>query len=184
MTQLVNNLKSSLCIAALLALPLGSAMAMDKAQYKAEKERISAAEKADKKACDSLSGNAKDVCIQEAKAKDKIAKAELEATHSGKPRDQEKLAKARAEAAYDVAKEKCDDKTGNEKDVCVKEAKAAKDKAEADIKASKKSTSARADAVDDKRDAEYKVAAEKCDTLGGDAKDACKADAKAKFGKS
>jgi hypothetical protein len=184
MTKLAHNLKSSLCIAVLLALPLGSAMAMDKAQYKAEKDRISAAEKADKKACDSLSGNAKDICVQEAKGKDKVAKAELEANYTGKPRDQEKLAKARADAAYDVAKEKCDDKNGNDKDVCVKEAKAAKEKAHADLKAAKKSTSARADAVDDKRDAEYKVAAEKCDSLAGDAKDSCKADAKAKFGKS
>jgi hypothetical protein len=34
-----------------------------------------------------------------------------------------------------VAKEKCDDKAGNEKDVCVKEAKAALVRAKADAKA-------------------------------------------------
>lgn len=183
MTKLF-NIKSTLVVAAALALPMTHAFAADDAAYKAEKERISSTEKADKKACDALSGNAKDVCVQEAKAKEKVAKAELEANHTGKPKDQEKLAKVRAETTYDVAKEKCDDKNGNEKDVCVKEAKAAKEKAMADLKAAKKSTSARADARDDKRDADYKVASEKCESLGGDAKDSCKADAKAKFGKS
>lgn len=178
------NLKSSLFVAAALSLPMAPALALDKAQYKAEKDRIEATAKTDKTACDAMSGNAKDVCVQEAKGREKLAKAELEATHTGKPRDQEKLAKARAETAYDVAKEKCDDKAGNEKDVCVKEAKAARDKAMADVKASKKATSARADATDDKRDAQYEVAREKCDALAGDAKDSCVAKAKSQNGKS
>lgn len=178
------NFKPSLVLAAVLALPVTQAMAMDKAQHKAEKERIEATYKTDKAACDSMSGNAKDVCVQEAKAREKVAKAELEASFTGKPRDQEKLAKVKADTSYEVAKEKCDDKAGNDKDVCVKEAKAAKEKAMADIKATKKSTSARADAADDKRDAQYKVAREKCDALAGDAKDACIANAKANNGKS
>lgn len=183
MTTII-NLKSSLLIAAACALPIAPAMALDKTQYKAEKDRIEETAKTDKKACDAMSGNAKDVCVEEAKAREKVAKAELEASYTGKPRDQEKLAKARADAAYDVAKEKCDDKAGNDKDVCVKEAKAAKDKAMADLKASKKSTSARSDATDDKRDAQYDVAREKCDALAGDAKDRCVANAKANAGKS
>ena len=46
-----------------------------------------------------------------------------------------------------------------------------------------KGTEARVDANKDKRDADYKVAAEKCDALAGDPKAACIADAKARFGK-
>ena len=42
----------------------------------------------------------------------------------------------------------------------------------------------RRDAIEDKRDAEYKVAVEKCDALSGSAKSACVQDAKARFGKS
>ena len=38
------------------------------------------------------------------------------------------------EATYDVAKEKCDELSGNSKDVCVKEANAALVKAKADAK--------------------------------------------------
>src|SRR4029077_14540301 len=102
---------------------------------------------------------------------------------------------ARAEATYEVAKEKCDDLSGNAKDVCMKEAKAAQVKAKADAKvdrvssdtqnkAADKTAEARRDASDDKRNADYKVAIEKCDALSGGAKDACVQDAKARYGKS
>jgi hypothetical protein len=83
-----------------------------------------------------------------------------------------------------VAKEKCDDLAGNAKDVCVKEAKAVEVKALADAKLGKQVAEANVSAADDKRDADYKVAAEKCDALAGDAKAACLSAAKAKFGKS
>ena len=39
------------------------------------------------------------------------------------------------------------------------------------------------DASKDKLDADYKVAAEKCDAMAGDAKSACVASAKARYGK-
>jgi len=178
------NLKTSLFIAAILALPVAQAATMAKADYKAGKERISAEYKADKAACDALSGNAKDVCVQEAKGKEKVAKAELEYSYTGKAKDQTKVQKAKAESTYGVAKEKCDDQAGNAKDVCVKEAKAAKEKALADAKMVKQVSDAKSNATDDKRDADYKVAAEKCDSLAGDAKSSCVAAAKAKYGKS
>jgi osmotically-inducible protein OsmY len=43
---------------------------------------------------------------------------------------------------HPVAKEKCDDKAGNANEVCVKEAKAAEDRAKADAKAQMKTASA------------------------------------------
>ncbi len=177
------KLKHSLVLAAILALPVAQAANMGKAEYKTAKDSISTTYKADKKACDALSGNAKDVCVEEAKGKEKVAKAELEYRYTGKPADQNKLLKARAEAAYDVAKEKCDDKAGNDKDVCVKEAKAAETTALADAKMGKEIGAAKKDAAADKRDADYKVDAEKCDALAGDAKSSCVAAAKAKYGK-
>jgi hypothetical protein len=151
--------------------------------------------KADKDACKSLSGNAKDVCMEEAKGKEKIAKAEAKSAYEGTPKARENARLAHAEATYDVAKEKCDDLAGNRKDVCVKEAKAQYTKAKADAKvdrvasdasqdAMKKTADARKDAAEDKRDAEYKVAIEKCDSLAGAAKDSCVHSAKAKYGRS
>ena len=178
------NFKTSLIIAAMLVLPVAQAANMAKADYKAGKTRISADYKADKAACASLAANAKDICIEEAKAKEKVARAELEYSYSGKASDQTKVLEVKAKTAYAVAKEKCDDKAGNDKDVCVKEAKAVETKALADAKMGKQIGEAKKEATDDKRDADYKVAVEKCDALAGDAKASCIAAAKAKFGKT
>jgi hypothetical protein len=150
--------------------------------------------KTDKAACDAMSGNAKDVCMEEAKGKEKIAKAEADAAFKNTPKAREAARTAHADAAYEVAKEKCDDLSGNQKDVCVKEAKAAHVKAVADAKvdrvaadtrntSAEKTAAARRDAAEEKRDADYKVAIEKCDSLSGAAKDTCVSNAKAKFGK-
>ena len=108
----------------------------------------------------------------------------MEYSYSGKPADQTKVLEAKAKSAYAVAKEKCDDKAGNDKKVCVQEAKAVETKALADAKMSKQIGEAKKDASEEKRDADYKVAVEKCDALAGDAKAACVAAAKTKFGKN
>ena len=170
--------------AAVLAVTVAQAATLSKPDYSAGKTRISADYKTDKAACAPLSDNAKDICVQEAKAKEKVARAELEYGYSGKPADEVKVRVARAESAYAVAKEKCDDQAGNAKDVCRKEAKAVEVKALADAHVAKVVGEARTDAAQDVRDADYKVAAEKCDAMAGDAKTSCVTAAKAKFGKS
>ena len=181
------------------------AQTMSKDVYKDTESRISAEYKADKDNCDKLSSNAKDVCIEEAKAKEKIAKAELGARNQNTAKAQYDLRIAQAEAAYAVAKERCDDKAGNAKDVCLKEAKAAETSAKADaktslktseankslntnvhdekMKAHEKVTDTRHNAAKDKRDAAYAVAKEKCDAYSGDAKDSCINQAKTRYGK-
>lgn len=177
------HLKASLIVGALLAVSAVHAQAMPKADYKAAKTRISVEYEADKKACADLKANAKDICVEEAKAKEKVAMAELEFNDSGKPADGTKLAKTKVTSAYSVAKEKCDDQAGNAKDVCVKEAKAVEVKGLADIKMGKEIGEAKKDAVQEKREADYKVAAEKCDAMAGDAKSNCIKAAKSQFGK-
>jgi len=154
-----------------------------KADYRAGKDAATATYKADKEACDKLADNAKDICVAEAKAKEKVTKAELEYNYTGKVGDRKHLADVKAETAYDVAKEKCDDMKGNEKDVCVKEAKATETKAKAEAKLNKEVTNASKDAVEDKMSADYKVAKEKCDALSGDAKSSCMDTAKAHYKK-
>ena len=157
---------------------------MPKDEYKAAKKSIEADYKSAKMGCEPLQANAKDICVAEAKGKEKVAFAELEATykHTAKTRYQARIAKA--EADYDVAKEKCDDKAGNEKDVCMKEAKAALIAAKADVKAHKQVAEARKDATLEKRDADYAVAKEKCEAFKGNEKDACVGEAKRLYGKS
>jgi membrane-associated HD superfamily phosphohydrolase len=168
---------------------------MTKDGYTQAKKDADAQYKIDKDACSSLSGNAKDICVAEAKGKDDIAKAEAAAAYENTPKTRESARVAHAQAIYKIAIEKCDDLAGNRKDVCVKEAKAELVKGKADAKvdrvaantrqdAAAKQTEARNEANADKRDAEYKVAIEKCDALAGPAKDACVASAKVQYGKS
>lgn len=178
---------------------------MSKHDYKAGLEQADSEYKSNKENCKSLSGNAGDICVAEAKGKEKIAKANLEASYKNTKKAHYDAHAAKAEADYSVAKEKCDDLAGNDKDVCVKEAKAAKITAKADAKArmktskafsnakeesnearaeaKEKSADAQHDATVDKRNAEYAVAKEKCDALAGNAKDNCVNKAKAHYGK-
>lgn len=122
--------------------------------------------------------------MSEAKGKEHVALAEIEATYKPTTAHRNDVRLAKAKAIHSVAKEKCDDLAGNAKDVCVKEADATYTAAKADVKANKKVAEARKDAATDKRDADYAVAREKCDALAGDTKGACVKDAKARYGKS
>lgn len=183
----------ALAIAGLMAT---STMAMTKEEHKAGNDRISADYKASKAKCDTMNGNAKDICQKEAKGVENVAKAELEAQYKPSAKANQKVAEAKADAEYDVAKEKCDDMTGDAKNVCQKEAKAAHVTAKENAKVARAAATpadttakqqanvaeAKKDASAEKREADYKVAKEKCDTMSGDAKDKCVADAKRMYG--
>ena len=177
------NFKTSIALAALLVLSVAQAQTMNKVDYKASKSTISANYSTDKKVCASLTSNAKDICVEEAKAKKNIAYAELEYGYTGKASDQNKVLTTKAKAAYAVAKEKCDDQAGNAKSVCVKEAKAIEVKALANVKMGKEISEVKKDGAQEKIDADYQVAAQKCDALAGDAKASCMTAAKTKFNK-
>lgn len=178
---------------------------MSKAEFKSAKEKIASEYKAALVPCDTMSGNPRKLCVTEAKGNKKMALANLDASNEPSPKTQRKASDAKAEATYDLAKQKCQDQTGNAKDVCIKEAKAADITAKADAKAmmktkdanadmrattnkaatkaSEKASDARNEAAVDKADAQYKVEKEKCDAMAGAAKDNCMAQAKARFGK-
>jgi len=179
-------LKAPLALVALLAmaLPMAQAQVMTKTEQAQAKTRVDNNFKADKKACDAMAGNAKDVCIETAKGTERVAYAQVEYQYTGKASDQNKVLVAQAESTYAVAKEKCDDKAGNVKDVCVQEAKAAETKALAEAKLSEKVSDASKTATQTSVDADYKVAIEKCDSMAGDSKSACVSAARAKYGKS
>lgn len=191
--------------ASLLFGATAMAQAMTVGDYQIGKTKIKAEYSAEKKACASMAGNAKDICVAQAKGKENIALAELSDSFKPTAKTHYKVLVAKAESTYDIAKQQCDDLSGNPKDVCVKEAKAALVTAKADAsvqmktaavtaKTNEKSASAqsaassekaaiRSDASADKRAAQYKVEKEKCDALAGSAKDSCLTEAKARFGK-
>ena len=144
--------KTSVLLAGLLAVSAGYAQTtantapstvaapmMNKDAAKVAKDRIEETAKADKKACDGLKDNAKDICQAEAKAKEKVALAELKFQETGKDSDRVKLAEVRAETAYDVAKERCEDQQGDARSACKKQAKETEKSALADAKKSAKS---------------------------------------------
>jgi hypothetical protein len=193
-----------------LAITLGfgsAAMAqtMSKEQFKTARDSIAKDHKSAKAECDSFSANAKDICMAQAHGNEKVAAAELDAANNPSANATFKVRVARADADYVVAKEKCDDRAGNVKDVCVKRAKATEVAAKADAnvqmktanandraidtsikannKASEKGAEARMDAESDKRDADYALAKEKCDAFASTAKSTCLNEAKLRFGK-
>jgi hypothetical protein len=181
------------------------AQTMSKNDYKAGMDSIAAEYKSNKASCESLSGNANDICMAEVKGNEKVAKAELEARNKNTNQARYDALVTKAEANYSVAREKCDDRAGNVKDVCLKEAKAAETAAKADAKSQMKiskadkkadkesaevrkdaretSAEVRQDAASDKRNADYSVAKEKCDALAGGAKDSCMNEAKLNYGR-
>jgi hypothetical protein len=176
--------KSPFILAALLGISLVQAGGLSRAEYDADQIRIRAEYKADDAHCDARAGNAKDVCVQQAKATEKISLADLEYRYTGTDSDSRKAMVARADAEFSVANEKCSGLAGNAKDVCTQQAKADQTKALADVKLGRKIGAARTDAANDDRDADYKVAIERCDSYAGDAKSSCISAAKAKFDKS
>lgn len=203
----MNKLKMTAIAAAIGLVFSAGAMAqsLSKDAYKAAEDRIAAEYATAKATCDPLSGNGKDVCIAEAKGKEKVAKAELEARNEPTAKNRYNAVVAKAEADYAVANEKCDDKVGNDKDVCAKEAKAVETRikadaeaqmkiseanqaaseksAEAGMKASAEGAEARQEATTEKVDANYAVAKAKCGSLASDDKERCMDEAKAKYGK-
>jgi hypothetical protein len=169
--------------AACCSMTLTANAATTKDEHKAAIAAADAGHKSAKMGCDPLAGNAKDICQAEAKAAHVRMVAKADTGYKSTPKSVFDAQKSIAKADYNVAKERCDDKAGNDKDVCIKEAKAVEVKALADAKAGNKTIEAFADASDSKRDANYKVALEKCDMFSGAAKDTCVKDAKAAYGK-
>ena len=138
-THLLSRNLIALSAATLLAT---SAMAMGQPEYKAAKDQIAADYKVNQQKCDALSGNAKDVCVKDAKAAHVTAK------------ENAKVAKAAAKPG----------ETATEKAAGVAEA--------------------RKDAAAEKNEANYKAAKERCDALAGDLKSKSVDDAKRQFGQS
>jgi hypothetical protein len=131
--------------------------------------------------CDTISGNPHDVCVAEAKAARVQAEEEAGAAYENTLAAYTRARMRIADANYDRDKTRCDGLTGNNKDVCMAQAKAALVAAQADAKADKKSIEARNEAREDKQKAAYRVALEKCDAFAGAVKDQCVAQAKSAY---
>jgi len=177
-------LAASLAVATLLAG--GTAQAARptdeaKAAYVQAKDAASASYKMGRVQCKTLAGNRKDLCVAEAKLNRIRTEQEAEAYYRNTLKAFTQARLRIADAMYARDKTKCASVTGNDKDVCMSQAKSTRIATQADASADKKAIEARNDAREDKRKAEYKVAIEKCDAFAGPIKDNCVSAAKAQF---
>ncbi|HEU4852834.1 MAG TPA: hypothetical protein VFT37_11845 [Telluria sp.] len=150
--------------------------------YAQAKAEALAGYKAARAQCDLLASVRKDICVAEAKAArvryEEDATAQYKNTLAAHTRARMRIATAN----YNVDRARCGLVAGNDRDVCLGQAKATRIAAEADARADSKSTEAQTDALDEKRTAQYKVALEKCDAFAGVAKDSCVKAAKSTYG--
>jgi hypothetical protein len=173
----------------LIAGPL-HAQSITESEYKIQKDNINQVHDTDKDRCDKLSGDRKDLCDAQADAKRKIALAELEAAYKDTPEERAKAAKVRADADYDVGKQRCQEYKGDAKDLCMTQAKAAHERAKTDLKyrkdareAHKDLSKTRAKAQEEKNDITFDAEMKRCDSFAGDAHDACEKRVKQRFGR-
>jgi hypothetical protein len=135
----------------------GAGHKVDRKAKKADEERIEADAKAAKAKCGNMKANEKDICQAEAKAQEKVAKAELEQKYEPSERHARKVEEVKAEGKYEVAKERCESNKDGAS-ACKKQAKAEYDKAKADLKAkhakadTKRDTTASTGATRENRD--------------------------------
>lgn len=102
---------------------------MSKEAFKAAEDRIEAIARSERKACEARKGRVADVCTLEAKAREKIALAELEADYQPSPDSWQEARNVKADSEYDVAREKCDDLKGATRTRCIQTAKSAREAA-------------------------------------------------------
>lgn len=203
MNKLTLNLVSTAVFALLCGGLTAVAATMSVPDYKTAQEGITSKYQRDREACKQQAGNARDVCVEEAKSQEMIARAELEAQNEPSDKHNYEARMARADGGYAVSKERCDDFAGHAKDVCRQEANKAHVNAVADAKLALKTAEAHSTARDktdaanaaaqvttqdamqdasaDKRAAAYALARQKCDALAGDSKSSCLLDAKTRY---
>ncbi len=156
--------------------------------------------------CGTLTGNAKDICDKEADGRKWVEAAELAARNEPSAQHTYELAIAKADAEIGVAKERCDDLSGNPEDVCRQDAERAFEIKKADatlqMKLSDASATgkeatmeaaeqeadakkdAREEAADVKQDASLAVAKEQCDRFANQERRDCISTAEANYAKN
>ena len=181
--SIIQRTVTALAVVSVLTGTTAFAQLLSIADYDAAKDRIGADYKARKAECAKLQGNAIDICVEQTKGNERVARYELEYKYSGKASDANHLAMAQADAVFAVSKQLCDDMTGGAKALCRTEAKATHVTARAETTLNEKTEIAMQEAAADRRSAEYKVAVQKCVGLSTDAMSACMNAAKINFNK-
>lgn len=169
-------------IATLLATAAGASFAAptaalnhDAAAYRDATQKSTADYQQAIAKCDALKGNDNDICLAEAKVARTRAESVALSKYINTPERRAKARTVLAENEYALAKERCDAKTGADKDDCMNNAKSVREAAIADAKADRSApvTSGALVSGTDTRDPAKAAALDKCAQGGADAKTAC-----------
>lgn len=133
--------------------------------------------------CDALAGIPHEICVADARAARVRIEEEAGAAYKNTLAAYIQARMRIAAAYHERDKTRCSAAVGNDREVCLRQAKAILVASQADARADRKAIEARLDAHDVKLDAEYRVALQKCDAYAGDVKDGCISTAKTAYGK-
>jgi osmotically-inducible protein OsmY len=163
-------------IATLFATAAGAAFAAptvalnhDPASYRAVTQKAAADYKVATAKCGSMSGNDKDVCMAEARLARTRTESDALSQYNNTAKGREKARANLADAEYDLAKTKCDAKSGADKDDCMNNAKSVHTAALADARSATTATGSSASGAT----ASGSAAMDKCAQQGGDSKTGC-----------
>ena len=174
-TTMLATLLATAMSASYAAAPT-AALNHDPATYRNVTQKAAADYKLATNACKDMSGNAKTVCMEEAKAARAHTEADAIAQYNNTTAGRAKARTAVADADFAVAKAKCLDATGAEKDSCLANATAVHTAAVADVKADRATAGATPVTTPvttaTTRDATKAAAVEKCAEIAG-AKTGC-----------
>jgi hypothetical protein len=134
-------MRNMLTVATALALFACSdafAAGMTRSEYRAQRTRIVTEYLAARQKCGAGIGDGVDLCVAHARGANKVARAELEAAYKPSLATNYDAAIARAQAAYAITNEECNDKDAAGRRVCERLAKAALERAEAEAVAAMK----------------------------------------------
>ena len=175
-------------VLAAVGFAANTGMAMDRAGFNAAKVQASADYKAQYKHCKTLDANARNVCMKEAQGRKKIALADLQARLAPSNNADYQATVVRADVAYAVNQEKCNERPGQARKVCKKDAKAlhvrALETQMANTPAARDAAvaAARKKAAVERRALDYEVARERCKAVADDARPQCLEDARRVYG--
>jgi osmotically-inducible protein OsmY len=133
-TTIIATLLATAVSASFAAAPT-AALNHDPATYHNVTKKMAADYKVATAACASMTGNAKGICIEEAKAVRAHAQADAIAQYNNTPKGRTKALTAVADADFSLAKAKCSDMTGADKDSCMSGAASVHSAAVIDAKA-------------------------------------------------
>lgn len=179
--------RSAALLACMLLLASAAAGAADKQrlqQYRESMEGARATYSADAGHCrkdSSLRGQARALCLAQAKAEYRKATADAVARWRNTAQARTDARIAAADADHDVARARCKAGPGQAQPACMRQAKAERLAATVDARSDLQVTEARNRDREERKKAYYRAARERCDALAGAAKEACMTLARAQY---